>query len=202
MLILLVPITTYRHFSKCAGGELFGNINNNNIPSKFIWLMLRGILGSASMCLANAAVAILPVGDAYAVMQATVVWATLVSWIWLKDKPHWTDFASIPVTLIGVIIFAKPSFIFPTNTTTSSNTVIGLSYASGCAVLGACGDVIVRKLGPNVHFTVSILYFSIWGLIFSTLLNLHTVGIKSPCSYDLILLLYSGPNFLIGRVTI
>jgi len=73
---------------------------------------LRGSVGAAALWLVFESYNQLPVGDAYALLQTGVIWATLISWIWLNDTPHWTDFTSIPVTLAGVVFFAKPEFIF------------------------------------------------------------------------------------------
>jgi len=102
------------------------------------------------------------------------------------SKPHWTDLASIPVSLLGVILFAKPSFIFGGDFAQNGGNFIGICFALGCAITGACADVVIRMMGTDIHYTVSTLYFSMGGLVLSSVYLLS--GIEAPCSYHIALL--------------
>ena len=84
--LILIPITTYRYIKEKPNADLFGKINSNNIPVNFFWLTLRGVLGATSLWMGNTTVTMLPVGDASCLFQTGLIWATLISWIWLKEK--------------------------------------------------------------------------------------------------------------------
>ena len=109
------------------------------------------------------------------------------------------DFASIPTTLLGVVFFAKPEFIFGDAVYGSSQT-LGILLVLIGSFMASCAHTIVRKLGKNVHFTVSILYFSFMGFLLSTCIILSTGGFTFPCIRELLLVMYMGPNGLIGLV--
>ena len=48
-LLFLVPVTTYRYFKGHDDAELFGLLNLKNIPERFGWLVLRGLVGTTAM---------------------------------------------------------------------------------------------------------------------------------------------------------
>ena len=73
----------------------------------FHWLVLRGFVGGTGAWIIFEAYKRLPIGDAYALFQTTVIWTMLISWIWLKDKPHWTGRDLI------FYYYAQNSFPFP-----------------------------------------------------------------------------------------
>jgi len=92
-------------------------------------------------------------------------------------------------------LYINPSFIFAVQTDVNINGVI-------VAVAGAIGASIahttVRKLGKSVHFTVSITYFSFFGVVLSALYIHFIEGHQLPCSSDIPWLLFIGPNGLLG----
>ena len=51
-------------------------------------------------------------GDAIALGSTFIIWTCLFGVIFLKEKLHWVDMLMIPVTIGGVILIARPPFIF------------------------------------------------------------------------------------------
>ncbi|CBY24739.1 unnamed protein product [Oikopleura dioica] len=194
--IMLLPVCSYRMSKGQKDGDLFGQLRKkNSVPSRFLWLCFRGTIGSISMATIFTSFKMLPIGDCFALINTGVVWSTLIAWLWLGDKPHFVDLLSLPVSILGIVIFSKPSFIFAVQTDVNINGVI-------VAVAGAIGASIahttVRKLGKSVHFTVSITYFSFFGVVLSALYIHFIEGHQLPCSSDIPWLLFIGPNGLLG----
>lgn len=73
----------------------------------------------------------------------------------LGDKPHWSELAVIPIMLIGVLFFARPSFLFGSDK--NSSNALGVIIAVAGSFGGACAHNIVRKLGKGVHFRTGFL---------------------------------------------
>ena len=73
----------------------------------------------------------------------------------LGDKPHWSELAVIPIMLIGVLFFARPSFLFGSDE--KSSNALGVIIAVVGSLGGACAHNIVRKLGKGVHFRIGFL---------------------------------------------
>ena len=81
--------------------------------------------------------------------------------------------------LVGVIFFAKPGFLFGTGDY-EDGVGIGIACIGFGSFLGSCAHNIVRKLGKNVHFTVSITYFSVMGILLSSVIMIMNGGPTFP----------------------
>ena len=69
-----------------------------------------------------------------AIFQSSIVWSALIGFVFLKEKIHWLDLVSIPFTLAGIILIAKPPIIFG-NGSYSSESAVGLMFGLTCAIL-------------------------------------------------------------------
>ena len=86
----------------------------------------------------------------------------------------------MPITFSGIILIARPPFLFGNENYTSESTV-GLLFGLLCAfMMGLLGNA-ARKVGKKVHFTVSMLYYAVFGIIVLGLLILSTTGFSYPC---------------------
>ena len=65
---------------------------------------------------------------------------------------------------VGIFFFAQPTFIFGSAAETEFSTM-GLFFACLSAILAASCFNIIRKIGKNVHFTVTVMYYSLLGTI-------------------------------------
>ena len=153
-------------------------------------------------------------GDTSAISNSNVVWTSLIAYVVLKEKLHWLDLVAIPLTigeeknkneqfnwincLVGILFFAQPSFIFGANDNTEFST-LGLVFSLASAVLAASCFNIIRKIGKDVHFTVTVMYYSIMGAVITGLIVYTTTGFHLPCRSELGYLIYIGPNGIIGQ---
>lgn len=198
-LIVLFPIIHYRHHNEYENSDIFGPLNKKGRPLKFMLLSARGFCGGFGTLLICESYKLLPIGDVKACAQTGIIWATLISWVWNRDKPHWLDLVAIPVTIVGVVFFAKPPFIFGGGNYDSS-AIKGLLFVLSSSFIKSWSMCIIRKMGKSVHYSISILYFALNGLIISGIFITFRGNFVVPCKNELILIFYCGINSILGQV--
>ncbi|XP_068616263.1 solute carrier family 35 member G1-like, partial [Brachionichthys hirsutus] len=77
-----------------------------------IYLVLRGLFGSTTMILLFYAVQQMSLADAVVIMFSNPVFTSLLAWIFLKEKCTILDCVFTVSTLTGVVLIARPPFIF------------------------------------------------------------------------------------------
>ncbi|XP_041714443.1 solute carrier family 35 member G1-like isoform X2 [Coregonus clupeaformis] len=136
---------------------------------KRIYLVMRGFLGSNAMILLFYAVQQMPLADATVIMFSNPVFTALLAWIFLKEKCTIWDCIFTVFTLAGVIMIARPPFIFGARIEgiegDYTNHLKGTIAAFGGAIGAACTFVILRKMGKSVHYYMSVWYYAVIGLI-------------------------------------
>ncbi|XP_072523250.1 solute carrier family 35 member G1 isoform X2 [Salminus brasiliensis] len=134
-----------------------------------VYLFLRGFLGSNAMILLYYAVLQIPLADASVIMFSNPVFTALLAWIFLKERCTIWDFIFTIFTLTGVILIARPPFLFGGQILGIEgnyiNHIKGTAAAFAGAIAAACTMVILRKMGKNVHYYLSIWYYAVLGFI-------------------------------------
>ncbi|XP_051523172.1 solute carrier family 35 member G1-like isoform X1 [Myxocyprinus asiaticus] len=134
-----------------------------------IFLFLRGFLGSNAMILLYYAILQMSLADATVIMFSNPVFTALLAWIFLKEKCTIWDVIFTIFTLTGVILIARPPFLFggevPGIEGDYTNHIKGTAAAFTGAVGAACTMVILRKIGKSVHYYLSVWYYAVLGLI-------------------------------------
>ncbi|XP_030610157.1 solute carrier family 35 member G1 [Archocentrus centrarchus] len=136
---------------------------------KRLFLVLRGFIGSNAMILLFYAVQQMPLADATVIMFSNPVFTSLLAWIFLKEKCTIWDCVFTVFTLTGVILIARPPFIFGEHLYgiegNYTNHIKGTIAAFAGAIGAACTFVILRKLGKSVHYYLSVWYYAVIGFI-------------------------------------
>ncbi|XP_066518691.1 solute carrier family 35 member G1 isoform X2 [Hoplias malabaricus] len=134
-----------------------------------LYLLLRGLLGSNAMILLYYAVIQMPLADATVITFSNPVFTALLAWVFLNERCTVWDVVFTIFTLTGVILIARPPFLFGGELTgiegNYSNHIKGTVAAFAGAIGAACTMVILRKMGKNVHYCLSIWYYAVLGLI-------------------------------------
>ncbi|XP_036396965.1 solute carrier family 35 member G1 isoform X2 [Megalops cyprinoides] len=137
--------------------------------SKRIYLFLRGFLGSNAMILLYYAVQQMPLADATVIVFSNPVFTAVLAWIFLKEKCTIWDFVFTIFTLTGVILIARPPFLFGSRVSgiegDYQNHIKGTIAAFMGAVGAACTFVVLRKMGKSVHYYLSVWYYAVIGFI-------------------------------------
>ncbi|KAK2820403.1 hypothetical protein Q5P01_023362 [Channa striata] len=136
---------------------------------KRIYLVLRGFIGGNAMILLFYSVQQMPIADATVIMFSNPVFTSLLAWIFLKERCTIWDCVFTVFTLTGVILIARPPFLFGDNIggieSNYTNHIKGTFAAFAGAIAAACTFVILRKMGKSVHYCLSVWYYAVIGLI-------------------------------------
>ncbi|XP_066549341.1 solute carrier family 35 member G1 [Amia ocellicauda] len=134
-----------------------------------IFLFLRGFLGANAMILLYYAVQQMPLADATVIAFSNPVFTAVLAWIFLKEKCTIWDFIFTIFTLTGVILIARPPFLFGSRVSgiegDYTNHIKGTIAAFTGAVGAASTFVVLRKMGKSVHYYLSVWYYAVIGLI-------------------------------------
>ncbi|KAG7268045.1 hypothetical protein CRUP_000228, partial [Coryphaenoides rupestris] len=139
---------------------------------KRVFLFLRGFLGSNAMILMFYAVQQMPLADATVIINP--VFTSLLAWIFLKEKcTLWDCFFTI-FTLAGVILIARPPFLF-------GERLHGMEGNYTNHIKGT----IAAFAGKSVHYYLSVWYYAVIGLA-ECLVVLSAMGQLAlpPCGRD------------------
>lgn len=106
------------------------------------------------------------------------------------------------VTIVGVVLIARPSFMFPSNDNDfeSGTRIIGVSLAFGGSILVSVAYIVVRKMGTEVHVMLSLFYYSWEGAVISFLYLVFTQDSAIPCLSDIPYIVGIAVLGLLGQV--
>ena len=111
-------------------------------------LLARCLTGIVSFCSVTFGCAHMPVGDAISIFMTEPIWASLVSYLLLKERMTKLDLALMPICLVSVVLVARPTFLFgpPTSDAEAAATddpvpraVVSLVVLVGAAFGGTVG---------------------------------------------------------------
>jgi len=105
------------------------------------------------------------------------------------------------VTLIGFVLVAQPTFIFggllsPHAPHLQGFRWLGIIYALISSISAGIATIIVRKLGFNVHFSLTLLYYSVENVLFIVSFRLIAGQTFTFCSNYL---LFAGLSLVAGQ---
>ena len=149
-------------------------------------LLLYGLNVVACVITGFKSYVLLPIGDAVALGSTFIIWTSLFGWIFLKEKLHWVDILMIPVAICGVALIARPPFIFG-GAEYDDDTLTGVFFAILSSVAAGGLYVCLRKIGSDVHYTITALYYSITGLVSIGLILSITSGFQFICQVKYII---------------
>src|SRR5690606_32238175 len=120
-----------------------------------------GAVGVTALSLLYFALPRIPLGDATAIFYMAPVWTALSAVLVLRERTAGLVVAGMGVSLLGVVLIAKPSFLFG-----SLAALDGLAVAAALAASMLSGFVytVVRKLRETDAPDVIILYLSAVGV--------------------------------------
>ncbi|XP_067858858.1 solute carrier family 35 member G1 isoform X2 [Heptranchias perlo] len=114
-------------------------------------LYMRGILGATAMMLLFYAIKQMPLADATVILFSNPVFVTIFAWIFLKERCTVLDPIFTVFTLAGVILIARPPFLFGSRVSGIENEyknhIKGTIAAFGSAICAAMTLIVIRKMG-------------------------------------------------------
>ncbi|KAH3674383.1 hypothetical protein WICMUC_003348 [Wickerhamomyces mucosus] len=156
------------------------------------YLIIRGVVGFVGVFSLYYSLLYLSVSDAVTITFLVPSVTGFLAWIILGERWTLIEAGGGLVSLLGVVLIARPSFIFgdPTNLNTdksveSSNPKERLiaTLVALCGVLGASGVyIVIRKIRGKVHSLITVQYFAIVCVFitFSGLILIPGLGFRVP----------------------
>ncbi len=159
-------------------------------------LLLRGLLGFVALSCFYFGVIHLPLADATVIQYTNPVFtALLAAWL-LREHLGPREAALVLLSLAGVVMIARPSFLFGERVTELNPVVVGVALAG--AIFSAGAYVTVRRLGALEEPLVIVFYFPLVTVPLS--LPLAAVGWRWPTPWEWGVLLGVGMATQIGQV--
>ena len=160
-------------------------------------LVLRGIVGFLALTCFYHSIVHLPLADATVIQYTNPVFAGLLAVPFLGERLRRREVMSVVVSMAGVALVMRPSFIFGHGAALDPVTV-GIGLAG--AMFSATAYVTVRKLGATEHPAVIVFYFS----LISVFAALPTAlpGALWPTPVEWLVLLGIGVTTQLGQMAI
>jgi len=111
-------------------------------------LLLRGFVGSLALICFYTAVVNLPLAEATVIHQTAPLFTAMFAAWFLREPLHGRVLASLAVAFAGVVMIARPTWLFGGATGASGSWVFAFVALLG-AVLSAIAYVTVRRLGRS-----------------------------------------------------
>ncbi|KAK9864028.1 hypothetical protein WJX84_012187 [Apatococcus fuscideae] len=175
-----------------------GTIVNKNIPpwgtrGQRSLLVIRGLLGFLSISGIYWSLKLLPLSDATVLQFIAPIFVAILAPLILHENPSRMDIAAIPICVSGVLLIAKPSFLFGQHTDRHISYV-GIIVGVGQAFFSAAVKVVLRILGKTESTHVMMLYMGGESLLLAGLLCAAIPNMfRLPKSgFEMVLLIFTG----------
>ena len=146
------------------------------------FLVLQGVIGVTAISLSVYSLENMPIGDARVIICTAPAYTALLGRIFLKESVTKFDVIATMLCLGGVVLIAKPTFLFGSLSEGSSTKrewfpAVMAVISSICV---ACTIVLVRKVAQQASARVVVFYFSGVGSVVSLCATLISGGYKYP----------------------
>ena len=125
------------------------------------------------------------IGDATAIFFTTPIWVGILARIILKETFTVIDLFGSILGLIGIILIAKPGFLFTDVSSSRNTSLLWAGLDLGLAIIGGLSYVCVRAAGENVDPIKFVLYTAITELMIglSTIPVMEQPFVLPPCNW-------------------
>ena len=137
----------------------------------------------------------MPLADARVIFYTSPVYTTLLGRIFLKESVSKFDLIAMLLSLGGVVLIGRPSFLFGSlgKSSTSEKVWLPTILAVLSAIMFAFAIIMVRKMSQEVSTRVVVFYYALVGSVISLLASLISGEFKSDCgTHDVFYAIVSG----------
>lgn len=147
---------------------------------KSVLLVLRGIIGVTAMSLVVYSIKHMDLADARVIFYTSPIYTAIFGRIFLKESITKFDIVATLLSLIGIVLIARPTFLFGSDSAGSNQVWFPTLLAVFAAVANALTIIVVRKISQQVEIRVVVFYFSFIGSIISLCASIISGGMKYP----------------------
>jgi drug/metabolite transporter (DMT)-like permease len=141
-----------------AGVDLWGNARG--------WLLLRGVFGFLGLSCVFYSLTHLPIAEATVIQYLHPVFTAGLAALFLGERAGLQLLSSLGVCLAGVVLVARPGFLFGPASGLPGDALDPLAVLVGVggAFFSACAYVVVRRLAATESSLVIVFYFPLVAL--------------------------------------
>lgn len=179
-------------------GATYGLLRRDGTPAlgNNRWLLLaRGVVGVTALSLLYFALPRIPLGDATALFYLTPIWTAVAAVFVLRERTAGAVIVGMVVSLAGVALIAKPSFLFGGDLAGLDPLAVAATVAA--SVFSGFVYTIVRKLRETDAPNVIIFYLSAVGVVGALPFLSNWV---IPSGIEWVWLLGAGATTLLGQL--
>jgi drug/metabolite transporter (DMT)-like permease len=159
-------------------------------------LVVRGMLGFVALSCFYYALIHLPIADATVIQYTNPVFTVLIAAVVLAERVGRREITLALVSLGGVVMIARPTFLFGGNGAALPPLAVGVALAG--AIFSAAAYVTVRRLGRTEQAMVIVFYFSLISTILSFPMMIPVY--VHPAGSEWLVLLGVGVTTQLGQV--
>ena len=173
-----------------------------SIKSKKWWFCGQVVFSSIGHILKIVVVQNMNIGDATAIIFSSPIWAVLLARLVLKEKFTLVNLIAIMLGFLGIILIAKPGFLFSEVSKLGEISWSFLALAASFSL--AISYVIVRGAGEVFHSVQLVLYTSVAQIITGFLCNLalKETLVLPPCNWVRYALLLCGLSAPLASISL
>jgi drug/metabolite transporter (DMT)-like permease len=200
--IEVLELAIFRFFSIFVGSLPICLYHKQTIfpDGKRILLIMRSLTGCFGLILSFYAFRHMPLSDASAIIFSMPVFVAIFARVFLKEPCGLFHLVTIILTLIGVVLIAKPSVLFGNDTISSSNKgslfedenksygIYGPLAAISSTIFSANVIILLRAL-RSVHYSVIMVNFGFFSTLFTFFVIFYSNGFCMPPCQDRFLIL-------------
>ena len=160
-------------------------------------LLFRGVVGFLALACFYHSVVHLPLADATVIQYTNPVFAAILAAAVLGERVRRREALSVLVSLVGVVMVTRPSFLFGAAAQRIQPLDVGIGLAG--AVFSAVAYVTIRRLRAE-HPMVIVFYFTLVSVIGSLPAAFHDAVWPTPVEW--LILLGVGVTTQIGQVSL
>lgn len=134
------------------------------------YLCVRGLAGTLALCCQFYAFQHLPLADATVIIFSSPIFTGILAFLLLGEAWDGFDAMSTILCFIGVVLIARPTFIFPRPTSHRPSVAVNDWEQVTASLVALCGAVLtsialiaIRKM-KGVHFLVPVFYVALSGV--------------------------------------
>lgn len=138
-----------------------------NTRSETYWLAMRGFSGFFTFICVYSTVRLIPYSDAITIIQSAPVYTAIFAACVLKERCGPVHIITILITMVGVVLIARPGFLFE-DEVMDQVRLVGVFVGFWAAIIRGSTFVIVRKL-RHLPGDLLLLWFSMISFILGTI---------------------------------
>lgn len=139
------------------------------------FLFLRGIVGLLGYIFLYIGLIIVPLSDSSAISHSSIIITAILSRIFLKEKLGLQHILALILTISGVLLISKPSFLFQT----CKSTAISTNVSTLLNITNKTSVIIQQHSESNFIFLMGITFVIVSAIFFGSL----NVIVKQLCNF-------------------